>query len=453
MAYQQLSSRNLLLHPWANFYKGAVATNTSEAMVAIHILESEIAERIFRNELDPITTAQFAGLFMPYHENGTFCIGERGSDTPFLRDEETKGLEPWLLETIRRDLHTMLNARQLPNEIDFEQIRSAEMAVTSSFGYKLKNGHRLCDLIPNQNYIDYVRRGIALYLFENENREFDTESTYTQLGREISLGLVGSKLTGATPKTLMTYAILAGILGLELKCSFCAASSFDREIAITIEKQSLSDIWSNFLKKASFSTSDETTFAWSEYEARVLKRKCVLAFFPDDLPETVFDLFQIQTQLNINPTLEIDILPRAGMYHNDASYLDVERLFDEPVFDSLRQFRDEKRVRLHDFGPRNGSVEGPKLSRRAADRILEADALYVKGARAYELLGSGIRIPTFFAQAVAREFSESICGIDARASVPVLLFSYVFPSFWGFRKRARGMALCGQPDARIGWYR
>ena len=67
--------------------------------------------------------------------------------------------------------------------------------------------------------------------------------------------------------------------------------------------------------------------------------------------------------------------------------------------------------------------------------MLLADTLYVKGARAYELLGSGIRKPAFFAQTVSREFSESITGIDARASVTVLLFSHVFPSFWGFRRR------------------
>ena len=158
-------------------------------------------------------------------------------------------------------------------------------------------------------------------------------------------------------------------------------------------------------------------------------------FFPDDLGETIFDLFQLQEQLAFNPALNITIIPRAAKFHNDASYDELEEMLARGVFGDLRRWRDEGRVRLCEYGPRNGSIEGPKISTRAAEEMLGADALYIKGSRSYELLATGIRVPTFAAQVVNREFSESVFGVDLKAGLPVLRYIQAFPDYCGFRER------------------
>jgi hypothetical protein len=146
-------------------------------------------------------------------------------------------------------------------------------------------------------------------------------------------------------------------------------------------------------------------------------------------------MYQLQRQMQLNPALHLDMLPRFGKFHNDASYSDVIELVELPIFEGLRVFRDNKRLRILDSGPKNGSVEAPKLSRKAAQLMIDSDALYVKGSRAYELLATGIRKHSFFGQTVSREFSETIFGIDAHSTTPALTYVHMFPSFWGFRQR------------------
>ena len=158
-------------------------------------------------------------------------------------------------------------------------------------------------------------------------------------------------------------------------------------------------------------------------------------FFPDDYGETIFDLFQLQVQLKFNKELYITIIPRAQKYHNDASFKDIEKLLEEPCFELLHRLRDSGRVYVSEHGPKNGGVEGPKISRQAANHVLAADVLYVKGSRSYELLASGIKVPTFAGQVVNRDFSESITGIDMRVGIPILRYFHAFPDFWGFTER------------------
>jgi len=80
---------------------------------------------------------------------------------------------------------------------------------------------------------------------------------------------------------------------------------------------------------------------WEDYETQVLQAKSPkLIVFTDDYIETIFDLKFVERQLDYNSNLRVCLIPRARRYGNDASYTDVIRLLEEPVFRSLKRQRE-----------------------------------------------------------------------------------------------------------------
>ena len=173
--------------------------------------------------------------------------------------------------------------------------------------------------------------------------------------------------------------------------------------------------------------------------------------FPDDLGETVFDLFRIQAEMSYNAGLRVVFVPRNGRFHNDCGVDDVDPLLEHRCFSVLRHYRERGRFVVNANGPRNGAIEGPKMNQRLVDEILEsATVLFVKGSRSYEMIATGIRWPTFAGQTVSREFSESVTGASAAAGVPILRFLHGFPDYWGFTERHRRVEPLF-PTGQLGW--
>jgi hypothetical protein len=483
-----MSSSGSFHNPFGFLWAGNPPSSNDEAVAVARKIEEKVASAIFCNEPDPLSESTYHRLFMPYHENGTFMIGERhgaasaseqdgnvssaadGSPfshyrhigilspfsprrhlaaPPFTRGEPG-GFEEWARLTAYQDLLMMEYEGQLPDALTAAEMLSAANAVADALQYPLTAGRRICDLIPNQNYIDYIRRAIGLVVFRDADRSFFTETAYDETSSRVAFGVIERFLEPAARavsvdldalKRLMLISVLSGSMGLDMKCSHCAASSLTLDNTIFFEdadpqRDLVEEVHRWLLSKSSPSTVlDPDLFCWDRYAELVLAKDCNLVFFADDLGETIFDLFQLQQQLAFNPGLRVTIIPRAAKFHNDASYDEVEEILARSVFGNLRRWRDEGRVRLCEHGPRNGGIEGPKISARAAEHMLSADVLYIKGSRSYELLATGIRVPTFAAQVVNREFSESVFGVDLKAGLPVLRYMQAFPDFWGFRER------------------
>ena len=402
-------------------------------------LDTLVADLIYFNEPTPASSDELQSIFMPYWENGTFTLGERSSRARFIRDWDRSELDLWLREVVARDLYTLRQTGNLEGAmVSTKDLEAATRAIVAAFSYPVANDRPLSDLVPNQNYIDYIRRGIGLYFFGDPAREFDTESSYTQPATELALEFVDRFFPGLHPEKQMRVAIQGGLLGLDTKCQLCAASDFDSALAVSVlDQPDPAEAWEELSNSVDRNTSNEAKnyFQWSSYERHVLNRTCRLAYFPDDLPETVLDLGALQTQLLLNPSLSINIIPRAGRYHNDASYSDVSEIIEQAAFAPIKDAVARRRVTISDCGPRSGAVEGTKLSSGAARAINAADVVYFKGSRTFELIASGIRKRCFFGQTVTREFSESVTGVDAQVAYPILLENQCFPAFWGFRER------------------
>ena len=258
------------------------------------------------------------------------------------------------------------------------------------------------------------------------------------------------------PRQLMAYSLLAGVIGLDMKCSHCAASHLTADNAAASEgalpSQRFDAIYAWLVAKESDPTLFcAVLFAWEIYERLVLSEPCSLYFFPDDMGETVFDLFRLQEEMKYNHRLRVTFVPRNGRFHNDCALEDVDRLLERSCFEVLRHLREKGEFVVNPNGPKNSAVEAPKMSRRLVDAILDdATVLFFKGARSYEMIATGIRIPTFSGQTVSREFSESVTGASATAGVPVLRYFRAFPDYWGFAERHRRVEPLF-PTGQPGW--
>ncbi|MFC1571871.1 hypothetical protein ACFL31_04920 [Candidatus Margulisiibacteriota bacterium] len=469
-------------HPFKFLWRKPAPRTKSEVDCAVGFVERKAADLIFNNEPDPASAETLSRVLMPFHKNGTFYIGERFNTVdqsvaldegemsvnpfglarkipilkdssnatlkspPFLRGEKA-GFMPWAREVAFQDLLMMQYERVI--DIEDAELESTAQVVAEALAYVGSDGRPLHDLIPNQNYIDYIRRIIGLYLFQDADKVFHTEREYNDISREVSLAIITDKLAIKSGQriqlkdlhSLMVFSIFASVIGLDMKCSHCATSEISRKNTAFFygydNSQERNDAVWNWMRKKAADTSifSDQLFRWNKYADLVLERPCKLVFFPDDLAETVLNLYRLQGEMRFNPDLRVTIIPRRGRFHNDASFEDIMLLLDEPCFAEARRLLDQKKLVVCDQGPRGGGVEAPKLSQKAAEAAAAADVVYINGSRSYELMATGMRKPTFGAHAISREFSTSLLGADAEKGIPCLTFFWMFPDFWGFRQR------------------
>jgi len=100
-----------------------------------------------------------------------------------------------------------------------------------------------------------------------------------------------------------------------------------------------------------------------------------------------------------------------------------------------------------------GTVNLRKLSKEVKNEIIGSNAVYVKGCRSHEMLQGGIKAVTYTSFVVAREFTETETGLDARTSLIVFFRNKPGEyAYWGFKMRSkrrkdfpdgRKIAICG----------
>lgn len=107
------------------------------------------------------------------------------------------------------------------------------------------------------------------------------------------------------------------------------------------------------------------------------------------------------------------------------------------MFKNLNELKNSGRFTISKNGPTQGTVNGKKISKEVASLIENSNAVFVKGARSYEML-QGIKKTAYFAFTVCREFSEAVTGLDAR-NLPLVLIRQRSGecSFCNFKYRAK----------------
>jgi uncharacterized protein with ATP-grasp and redox domains len=237
---------------------------------------------------------------------------------------------------------------------------------------------------------------------------------------------------------VLKISITSGLLGLNQKTSASATSKIFRKNIIPIQKGVGIDEQMKRIKRKLTNKANEKMAidCWLEYKRDNLEKKGgSIVFFTDDYIEMIFDLKFIEMQLHFNNNLVIHLVPRFQRYGNDASYVDVINILEEPIFKDLRAFIGEGRLQIIRNGPRSGTVNGLSISQQVADILKESDCVVVKGARAYEML-QGIQKVSYFGFAVCREISEAVTGIDAEQGKLVFIRQNIGErSFDGFRNR------------------
>jgi len=381
-------------------------------------------------------------LFGADYEPGTFMIGEIKGLPDFFPVGAKLGYGCWVRGEIRNDIQGMKAALarrvgpRLP--LDEAALQDIEQEAVEILDYQLRDGTQLCDLIPLQEYTDVFRRIILLLLTGDPDLEINTYEELDRIGRELALRIL-SEIGERSLFELLKISIASGLLGLNLKTSASATSKIYQRNIIPIQAGASLDEQIGRIKWELTSKAIEKMAIdyWPEYERHILKnQRGVVVFFTDDYIETIFDLRFIETQLHHNENLVVYLAPRFRRYGNDACYVDVMRLLEEPVFEEAQSLRRDGRLRVCANGPRSGTVNGLSISQQVADILKISNCVVVKGARSYEML-QGIRKVAYFGFAVCREISESVTGIDAEQGK--LVFIRHAPgerSFKGFRNRA-----------------
>jgi hypothetical protein len=111
-------------------------------------------------------------------------------------------------------------------------------------------------------------------------------------------------------------------------------------------------------------------------------------------------------------------VPKAGRLGTDAAYEDILESLEKSLFKNLNELKNRGRFTISKNGPTQGTVNGKKMSKEVAAFIESSNAVFVKGARSYEML-QGIKKTAYFAFVVCREFSEAVTGLDAHNNISI----------------------------------
>jgi SAM-dependent methyltransferase/uncharacterized protein with ATP-grasp and redox domains len=369
----------------------------------------------------------------------SFTIQERLSNPAFLAICE-RDSESFLRSHVEAEITLLQESEQIALADLDASIDLIAAQVSKLMAYRVHNGP-LAEQVYNQELVDVVRKVIAYCLYGDPNRQVYSFKRINGLAAEIVRVLIERHLAdGSDAKELLSFSIASGLIGLDLKGTGAAASSFThRGIA-------LGPLLGSGMDLIADSVYDELCKAvaaglaidhWNSLIHDISSTATYsLVWLTDDFIETMFDLLLIQRMLLMYPSLRVSLVPKNGQHGNDASYADVERMLCLPTFDQLCSFLTTERLRVLDCGPRMGTVNAMKLAPQVVDEIRLCDAVHVKGCRSHEMIQGGINATTYTSFVVTREFTETETGLDARDTP--LAFFRTEPgeyAFWGFKGR------------------
>lgn len=411
-----------------------------------------LLESVMTPLIHPAPAEQIGLLFGDNFASGTFMLSERLQTLPFLFPSDNVNLRAWVHQQVSSELVRMRKTKE-------PQLRWLEMT-DGEFGLSLEDrvflflflrgedGMILLEKIPNQIFQDVFLRIISTLVWRHQYAWPHADAAYNDNMKDIAFAML-PQLTDLSLRDLFSYTVTAGVMGLDMKSVASAASLIDRSADNFIryyngeesEAERLERMFTDLQRKA------ERPFAidsWADFEQQIVNARhpVQLTWFHDDVGETIFDLFFIMRLLQHNSNITVVSVPRsdayAGIrYGNDASSVDffAHFLTHPRLMPLFRIMIEEQRFRFSREGPCWGAVIGPELSSEVVEEVLRSEAIVVKGARSHETL-NGINKDAYFAQAVCREMSESITGVDGKTGMVVFAKQEAgLPTFQGFRSR------------------
>jgi len=407
----------------------------------LHIIRDLDIERHLNDflRIDSVMGHENSILRRPDFEPDSFTIWERLSNPHFLSPSERDGKE-FLRNLIAVQLQ-MLQAQRLAVMEQPDSCLELMVNETIKFLEHKVKGIPIGARIFNQEFTDVLNALISYFLEGDPNYEFRTNQAFNDLGAKVGQSILERHLHDADDlKSLLGYSIASGLIGLDMKGSISAASALTNtgiplRPILGLDTSSMADTIFMALRKVV--SKGFVIDHWSTFRNEVVEgenRRLVL--LTDDFIETMFDLHFVRKLLDRNSSLTVSIIPRNGQYGNDASYADLMNMLSLPLFSSLLPCFSSGKLRILSGGPRMGTVNLRKLSTAAVEELRTGSVVYIKGCRSHEMVQGGIDAVTYTSFVVAREFTETETGLDAREA-PLLFFRSAPGeyAFWGFKGR------------------
>ena len=411
-------------------------------MLSIPNIESGL-KKIVTPQEPPADSSILNKLFDSDFQPGTFTIAERLGNPAYLAKEDRQDLRTWLHKQVETAVHKLLTTQNLQeNAIDEVEkkyrLPIADVVYLILF-MKCNHEQRLVDLMYNQVYQDFIHKILALLLWQDPYYFPYIEKDYNQKIAAVAFSIL-PKISSCNLETQFKYMVASCGVGIDLKSSASAASFLNNANVVWYNKHDRSEfarterIYKELSEKIKqpfgicFWQEFVEDFVWSDTAVK-------LSYFHDDVCETIFDLFFIQSLLTANKKITIVSIPRSRRFGNDSCYEDVMLFLQAPIFVELNQYMKERRFIVSSKGPCWGAVNGAEFSEEVVNYVLESKAILVKGSRSHEML-QGIKKDAYFANMTCREFSEAVMGVGADTGVSIFLKQYNhLPTFQGFRER------------------
>jgi len=383
---------------------------------------------------------------------GLFFISERKSQPNFLSKEEGNGYDVWLRSMIYSYLRSLQSAGYISKKLDesmFENIGNACLKVIDT---PTHDGLALCERITNQQVTDVLSRIIKAIITGNMFAPIHVFKQFNDYGKKLAFDILGN-IDSSDLVMNLRRSIIAGSVGLDVKRSQTIVGPSPIVTDNTIDIYSSNKFKQSSLVQAEIDKRATSCLAIDfchEFLNAVIDAKypISLIWFTDDLIETVFDLYNIQTWLKININLNAIVTPKHGQHANDASYEDIVEILKNPLFAGLRSNLGS-RFSILMAGPAGSGINAFEFAPTVLNALKSADVVVFKGARAFEM-AQGLNKHVFYGFNVLRSFTESLTGLNG-ANAPAV-FLYQEPglhSFKGFRERAVRKKIFGKRSIGI----
>lgn len=375
-----------------------------------------------------------------------FTVAERLTSSPLWLDEPERDGDQWLRRLVGQRLcqHPQLDHGTVLFAAAFAHVHDQVRCLLDAPG--------VASTLWNQELPYVIDRVIAFSIFGDPALTPVPYPMSVQRGHEVGARL----LDWFAPKVshdldeLVRCCLAAGLLDLDIKGgpAICPPISTGR--------QHWYGPWfrqPKFLVQDLLAHAAETSMAVDHLPsllAVVGRAGARLVWFTDDLVETAVDLLVIQRLLDLNPSLEVVIVPRSRRTDNDATHDDVTHLLRHRA---LRRLATDPRARVTTRGPGHAAPVPTKLHPVLLRELNQADAVMTKGGRNHELLVGTLARPVWTGYVVTREFTESQAGYDGRTAPLLLVHSPVGqPPWWGWRGRAhRRLAVAADRTVPACW--
>ncbi|MCJ7645790.1 damage-control phosphatase ARMT1 family protein, partial [bacterium] len=401
----------------------------------IRRLEVQVAELVmFPRE---VKGWEISELFDERVSGELFSLSEAKDNPAYLEVSRDFDYREWVKGMVWRILTEIY--REKGESLNLELVEDVTENVINALEFRLANGKRVNEIVSNQMLRELSGRIIAILLEGDPEFIFYTFRKLKELGRKVSLEIM-EKEKDLDLHAELKRSILAGLIGVEMKSPVTGEAVHVETNAIPLDLGKSVEWTVRTVRErlAEMMKKDLAIDFWREYREEVLERlsPVSLVFFTDDYIETIFELKEIERELEHNEYLTVHLVPRAQYYGNDASYEDIMELMNEKEFEKLKSFYEQGRFTVCNKGPHMASFYKETISEEVAELLRRSDVIRVKGARAYETM-QGIKKPAYFSMAVCRELSEAVTGVDERSGAPIFVHQDPgVPSFADFRYRA-----------------